>query len=137
MKRSGWVTFSAVVLIIAGVMRIFDAIWAFRFKGTVQDGLTQALFGHTLKTYGWVWLIVGIVLIVAGFLILAPTGIASEVSRWIGVVAAGALAITAATWLAYYPVWTLVYIGISVMVIYGLLAHFEVEAPRRDPAELS
>ena len=54
-------------------------------------------------------------------------------SRWIGVVAAGALAITAATWLAYYPVWTLVYIGISVMVIYGLLAHFEVEAPRRVP----
>jgi hypothetical protein len=136
-KRSGWVTFSAVVLIIAGVMRIFDAIWAFRYKGTVVDGLNQALFGHSLKTYGWVWLVIGIVLIVAGFLVLIPRGIASEVSRWIGIVAAGALAITAATWLAYYPVWTLVYIGISVMVIYGLSAHFEVEAPRRDPAELS
>jgi hypothetical protein len=60
MKRSGWVTFSGVVLIVAGVMRIFDAIWAFRYNGTVVDSLNQALFGHGLTTYGWIWLIVGI-----------------------------------------------------------------------------
>jgi hypothetical protein len=29
MGRSGWLTFSAVVLIIAGIMRVIDAIWAF------------------------------------------------------------------------------------------------------------
>ena len=35
MRRSGWLTFSAVVLIIAGIMRIIDAIWAFGY----HDGL--------------------------------------------------------------------------------------------------
>lgn len=42
-------------------------------------------------------------------------------------VAAGILAITAVSWLAYYPVWSLIYIGLSVVVIYGLLAHYDDE----------
>ena len=35
MRRSGWLTFSAVVLIIAGIMRVIDAIWAFGYHGTL------------------------------------------------------------------------------------------------------
>ena len=30
-KGHGWVMFSAVVLAVAGIMRLFDAIWAFRY----------------------------------------------------------------------------------------------------------
>jgi hypothetical protein len=33
MRNSGWLTFSAVVLIISGIMRVFDAIWAFGVYG--------------------------------------------------------------------------------------------------------
>ena len=126
MKRSGWVTFSGVVLILAGIMRIFDAIWAFRYNGTVVDNLHDALFGHSLTTYGWIWLIVGIILLVAGFALLGPidTG-GAEVSRWIGIVAAGIGAVTAITWMPYYPVWSLVYVIVAGMVIYGLSAHFD------------
>ena len=128
MKRSGWLTFSAVVLIIAGIMRVLDAVWAFRYNGTVVDNLHDAIFGHSLTTYGWIWLIVGAVLIVAGFLVMTPVGLTAQISRWIGVVAAAALAITAISWMAYYPVWSLIYIALAVMVIYGLLAHFGEEA---------
>jgi hypothetical protein len=125
MKRSGWVTFSAVVLIIAGIMRVFDAIWAFRYNGTVVDNLHDAIFGHSLTTYGWVWLIVGVIFIVAGFLVMSPTpALSAEISRWIGIVAAAIGAITAISWMPYYPVWSLIYIAIAVMVIYGLSAHF-------------
>jgi hypothetical protein len=42
------------------------------------------------------------------------------------------MAITAVSWLPYYPVWSLVYIGLSVLVIYGLLAHYD---DRADVAE--
>src|SRR5215831_11834319 len=35
MRRSGWLTFSAVVLITAGIMREIDAIWAFGYHGTI------------------------------------------------------------------------------------------------------
>jgi hypothetical protein len=39
MGRSGWLTFSAVVLIIAGIMRIIDAIWAFSYHGAIPGNL--------------------------------------------------------------------------------------------------
>jgi len=42
-------------------------------------------------------------------------------------VAAGIGAVTAITWMPYYPVWSLVYVLIAGMVIYGLAAHFEEE----------
>ena len=129
MKRSGWLIFSAVVLIVAGVMRIFDAIWAFRYNGTVVDNLHDAFFGHSLTTYGWIWLIVGIILIGSGFLVLNPTpSLSADIARWIGIVAAAIGAITAVTWMPYYPVWSFIYIALAVVVIYGLAAR-EEEAP--------
>jgi hypothetical protein len=127
-KRSGWLTFSAVVLIVMGVLRIFDAIWAFEYNGTVVDNLHGALFGHSLTAYGVVWLIVGMILIAAGVLVLNPGDLAAEISRWIGIVASAIAAIVSVTWMPYYPVWSLVYVGLAVMVIYGLAAHFDEEA---------
>ena len=41
--------------------------------------------------------------------------------------ASGAIS-AAVSWLAYYPVWSLMYIGISVLVIYALIGHYEDEA---------
>ena len=73
MTRSGWLTFSAVVLIIAGIMRVIDAIWAFGYHGAVPDGLQGALLGHSLATYGWAWLITGIILIAGRALVLGPS----------------------------------------------------------------
>ena len=129
MRRSGWLTFSAVVLILAGIMRIIDAIWAFRYHGALPGGLNGALLGHSLQTYGWMWLIVGIILIAAGALVLGPSDQPSaEVSRWVGIVAAGLGAISAIFVMPYFPVWSLIYIAVAVMVIYGLSAHYGEQA---------
>jgi magnesium-transporting ATPase (P-type) len=124
-KRSGWLTFASVVLIIAGIMRVIDAIWAFGYHGALPDNLQDALLGHSLKTYGWIWLIIGVVLIVAGILVLGPSDRpGAEISRWIGIIAAGLSAITAIFVMPYYPVWSLIYIAIAIMVIYGLSARY-------------
>jgi hypothetical protein len=125
LKRSGWLTFSGIVLIIAGIMRILDAIWAFRYSGTPIDNLHQAIFGHSLNNYGWLWLIVGIVLIGAGFLVMGAPSTMAEISRWVGIVAAAVGSITAISWMPYYPVWSLVYVAIGIGVIYGLVAHWD------------
>ena len=60
---SGWLFFAGTVLGIAGIMRFFDAFWAFRYDGVVPDNFEGALLGHSLTTYGWVWLIVAVLLI--------------------------------------------------------------------------
>jgi len=93
----GWLVFAAIVLGIAGIMRIFDAIWAFSYHGALPENLENAIFGHSLKTYGWVYLVVGIVLIVCAGGVVAR----SQISRWIGVFAGAVMAISAIWWMPY------------------------------------
>jgi hypothetical protein len=116
---SGWLFFAGTILGIAGIMRIFDALWAFRYDGLVPEALDGAVLGTSLTTYGWVWLIVGVVLIAASFAILNR----SQFARWIGIIAGALLAITAFWWMPFYPVWSLAYVLIGVLVVYALAAH--------------
>jgi hypothetical protein len=118
-EGEGWLFFAGTVLGIAGIMRIFDAIWAFRYHGAVPDNLQNAIFGHSLKTYGWVYLVVAIILLLSSFGVLAR----SQFSRWIGIFAGAVMAVSAVWWMPYYPVWSLVYIFIGVLLIYGLAAY--------------
>jgi hypothetical protein len=132
MKPSGWVSFSAIVLIVAGISRIFDSIWAFRYNGPVVDDLHQAIFGSSLTDYAVLWLLVGVILVFAGLLLLTGgRALGAVLSRWVGIVAAGIAGITAVSWLPYYPVWSLIYIGLAILIIYGLLAHFDEEPVTR------
>jgi hypothetical protein len=118
-EGEGWLLFAGTVLGIAGIMRIFDAIWAFRYHGAVPNNLENAIFGHSLKTYGWVYLVIAVILLLSSFGVLAR----SQFSRWIGIFAGAVMAISAVWWMPYYPVWSLVYIFIGFLVIYGLAAH--------------
>jgi hypothetical protein len=118
-RGEGWVLFAAIVLITAGVMRVFDAIWAFRYHGALPENLEDAIFGHSLKTYGWIYLLVAAVLIASGFLVLSG----SQLARWLGVAAAALGSISAIWWMPYYPVWSLTYIGIGGLVVYALVAY--------------
>jgi hypothetical protein len=118
-RGAGWTIFAGTALLIAGVMRIFDSIWAFRYHGVLPSNLEAAIFGHSLKTYAWVYLVVAIILILAGFGVFVQ----SQVSRWIGVFAAAVLGISAIWWMPYYPIWSLTYIGIAFFVVYALLAY--------------
>jgi hypothetical protein len=113
---AGWLFFAGTMLGLAGLMRVVDSIWAFRYNGALPSGLKDGALGDNLTTYAWVWLIVGIVLIISSFMLLSG----SEFARWIGIFAAAVMAISAVTWMPYYPVWALVYILIAVLVIHAL-----------------
>jgi hypothetical protein len=115
----GWLYFAGIILIIAGVMRFFDAIWAFSYHGALPENLEGAIFGHSLKTYGWVYLIVAIILFLCGWGVM----VRSQAARWIGIIAAAIGCISAIWWMAFYPIWSLTYILLGVLVIYALAAH--------------
>jgi hypothetical protein len=114
-----WRLFAAFILMFAGVMRFFDALWAFRYDGALPDRLQDATFGDNLNTYGWVYLVVGVILLVAGIRVLYG----GQIARWTGIVAAAIGGLSAMPWLPYYPIWSLVYVGIAVLTIYALVAH--------------
>jgi len=113
----GWIRFASFVLFFAGIMRIFDAIWAFGYNGPLPQSLKHALLGDSLNTYAWLFLACGIVLIAAGIGVLYL----SELGRWVGVGAAIIGALTAMTWMPYYPEWSLLYVGLALFVLYALL----------------
>ena len=127
MKRSGWLTFAGVLLIVTGIMRIIDSIWAFSYDGTLVDKLHGALLGHSLTTYAVIWLILGITSAATGYMVTRPGSLSAEISRRAGMAVAGFNALLAMTWMPYYPVWSLVYIAIGIVVIYGLVVHFDEE----------
>jgi hypothetical protein len=126
-RGSGWLFFVGTVLGLAGLMRIIDAIWAFSYNGALPERLEDGVLGDNLTTYGWVWLIVGAILIVSSFLIL----IRSQFARWVGFFAATIGALSAMTWMPYYPIWSLTYIGIMLLVFYALAVHGGREEPVR------
>jgi hypothetical protein len=123
-RGSGWLFFAGTVLGFAGLMRIIDSIWAFSYKGALPDNLKNGVLGSNLKNYAWTWLIVGIVLVVSSFAVLAH----SQFARWIGLIAAMVGGVSAITWMPYYPVWSLTYIGLAVLVFYALSRYGGLEA---------
>ena len=113
---TGWLFFAGTILGLAGVMRIIDSIWAFSYNGALPQGLKDGVLGSNLNNYAWTWLIVGIVLIISSALVL--TG--SQFARWVGLFAAAIGALSAMTWMPYYPVWSLTYVALAVMTFYAL-----------------
>jgi hypothetical protein len=104
---------------IAGVMRIFDAIWAFTYHGVLPENFEGAVFGHSLKTYGWVYVVVGAVLLICAAGVMTR----SQAARWIGVAAGAVACISAVWWLPFYPIWSLTYVLLGALVIYALVAY--------------
>ena len=116
---SGWRFFAGTILGLAALMRFFDALWAWTHHGALPENLEGAIFGHSLKTYGWIDFIVAVLLFAASFGVLAG----SQASRWIGIIGGGVMTVSAIWLMPYYPVWSLTYIGLGILTIYALVAH--------------
>ena len=116
---SGWMFFAGSVLGLAGLMRLLDSFWAFRYEGALPDELKDGLLGDKLNTYAWVWLIVAVLLIVSSWLLLYR----SQLARWVGFVAATIGALSAMTWMPYYPIWSMTYVAMFVLTFYALAVH--------------
>jgi len=125
MRGIGWLFFAGTMLGLAGCMRILDSLWAFSYNGALPDRLQDGLLGDNLNTYGWTWLIVGLVLIGASILVIMR----NQFARWVGFIAAGIAALTAMTWMPYYPIWALTYVGLAVLTFYALAKFGGREGP--------
>ncbi len=118
-RGEGWLLFSAVVMITAGIMRILDALWAFDKDDEISEELQVVLWEDDLAAYGWLWLAVGVLLIAAGLGVLSG----AEWARWFGIVMAALGAISAFLWIYVFPIWSLVGALVAFAVIYGLATY--------------
>ena len=116
---AGWLAFAAALLVTSGFFKVFDAWWAFKYDDEITEDVQTILFENDLAAWGWVWLVVGVVLILTGFAVLSG----SELARWVGIIVAGVAAILYTPWIYYQPLWTILSVSLAVMVIYALATY--------------
>jgi hypothetical protein len=118
----GWAYFASVMLIIIGCFQAIAGIVGIAkdefYVATVGPNATW-VFDIDASAWGWIHLLIGIVLVVAGIGILSGNVLA----RTVGVIVAGISAIANFMWLPYQPFWAIIMIIIDVTVIWALTAH--------------
>ncbi|MEV6953937.1 hypothetical protein [Streptomyces sp. NPDC051183] len=107
--------FAAVLMIIAGVSAIFEGITALA-KDDVIWRVRNYTFRFDLTSWGWIHLILGILLLLVGIAILKGR----QWGRAVGIALTGVMIIFHFLWLPYQPFWSLIAIAIGVFVIWAL-----------------
>jgi hypothetical protein len=114
----GWAGFAGIILIMIGMFDVMQGLVALfndEFFVVTQDWV----FKFDITTWGWIQLILGVILIASGIGIFSG----NVAGRTVGVITAGIAAIVNFAWLPYYPIWSILIIALCVSVIWALTAH--------------
>jgi hypothetical protein len=113
-QRSGWVTFAGVLLLISGVLNVIYGIAAIGDSKFFVNDQKYILSG--LHTWGWVSLILGVLLLFAAFSLWSG----GLYGRVVGIVAASLSAIAALLSIPAYPFWSLAIFAIDIVIIHQI-----------------
>lgn len=127
-RWTGWVAFAGVMLIIGGILNAFYGLIAVLNDEWVVWGNRASVY-LDISQWGWIHLIMGLVVVLAGVGVFSGNFLA----RSVGVIAASASLITNFAFVPAYPIWSLVVVAIDVIVIWALIAHGkEMQGPAVD-----
>ncbi|MFG2137854.1 hypothetical protein [Streptomyces sp. NPDC048650] len=112
---SGWTVFAAVLMIFGGIMAIFEGISAIA-TDNVFVTTPNYVYQFNLTGWGWLHLILGILVALAGAALF--TG--ATWARVVGITLAGLSMIANFIWLPHFPLWAIVVIAIDVFIIWAL-----------------
>lgn len=115
----GWIVFAGTMMVLLGVFHAIAGLVAL-FKDdyflVTKNGLVVTA-GFT--TWGWIHLILGVVVAAAG----AGLFVGKTWARVVAVIVALLSAVVNLAFLAAYPVWSVIMIAVDIMVIYAVTAH--------------
>ncbi|MGW1814487.1 DUF7144 family membrane protein [Streptomyces sp. NPDC002125] len=112
------VMFAGVLLLVDGILAIVKGI-----AGIASDEVYTRINDYTFKfdvtAWGWIHLVLGVILVFVGWGILKGSAWA-----WgVGIVLAALNLIANFVWLPYQPVWAIISIALDTFVIWALCAH--------------
>ncbi len=114
----GLTVFAGVMMIMLGVFQALQGIVAL-FNDTFYVVGQKWTFSFDITAWGWIHLIVGVLVVVAGFFVFQGAVWARAVGIGVAVISA----VLNFMWLPYYPLWSLLIIALDVFVIWALAAH--------------
>ena len=120
--RSGWavgfILFAAIMMIMVGVFQALQGLIAI-FENEFYVATRNYLFQFDATTWGWIHLLVGLLVAFAGWGLLSGRTWARVVALTLAVLSA----ITNFLFIPYYPFWALLLITLDVFVIWAIAAH--------------
>lgn len=112
---SGWLVFASVIMVFSGIMTLLAGISAIA-KDDVFLATRNYVYELDLTGWGWIHLILGILVAVTG----AAVYKGATWARAVGVGLAGLSMIANFLWLPHTPWWASLLIVIDALVIWGL-----------------
>ncbi|MFE6711542.1 hypothetical protein [Streptomyces sp. NPDC057695] len=112
---SGGTLFAGVLMLVTGFMDVFQGIAGIA-EDDVYTRVGDYVFKFDLTTWGWIHLVLGVVLAIAGYGVLKG----AEWGRVAGIALASLNILFQFLFLPYQPWWALFSMAISVFVIWAL-----------------
>jgi hypothetical protein len=115
----GWIVFAGIMMVMLGAFHVIDGLVALfqdEYFLVTRSGLVVTA---DFTVWGWVHLIGGIVVIIAGVALF--TG--QVWARFIAVPVALGSALVNIAFLAAYPIWSTIMITIDILVIWAVTVH--------------
>jgi hypothetical protein len=120
---AGWLTIlAAVLMMLSGIWDFLEGLAAI-IRGSFFVVLPNYAYSVSATGWGWIHLIVGVVVFAAGLALLLKDALWARIT---GVVLVSFSAIANFMFIPYQPVWSIVVIAIDLVVIWALLS------PRRE-----
>lgn len=115
----GWVFFAGFMMMIVGLFQAIAGLTGLLRHTWYVVSSSSGLLVFNYQAWGWIDLIIGLVVLLAGFSVLHG----AKWARVVGVVLAGLSAVAKLVSINEYPVWSILIIAVDVLVIYALTAH--------------
>jgi hypothetical protein len=115
----GWVAFAGWLMVIIGSLDFFEGLIAV-IRGNYYVLTSNQIVVFNMSTWGWITMIWGIIVVLAGIGLLGGAGWA----RWFTIVVASINFIVQLGFVgsAQYPLWALTVLALTVVVLYALIA---------------
>lgn len=114
----GFTSFAGFMLVLIGVFHIIAGFTGLA-RNTLYAVTPNYVFSFNVTTWGWAHIIVGIIVLAAGFGVFSG----AVWARTVGVLVAALSVIANFAFLPYYPLWAILIIAVDIAVIWALTAH--------------
>ncbi len=120
-RHSGWVTFAAVMVVIAGLYNVLSGAAAITESDSVTARVQEVLYSIDIKTWGWFWLIVGIAQLITAILLFSR----STTGALMAVFGATVSATFTIFIIFVAPLWAITVLALDVGIIWIISANSE------------
>lgn len=115
----GWVGFASFMLLLGGVFALLEGFVALFKETAVYHAPTNSLYVLDYNQWGWAHMLIGVLAIVAAGSLMAG----HMYGRIVAVLVALVAAFANMAFVPVYPVWSVIMITISFLVIWAVTVH--------------